>query len=45
MRANLEFAGSAFISGVNISVLLDYVDGLKAAGAQRIDLNPGYTAL
>lgn len=28
-----------------VHVLLGYVDGLKAAGAQRIEFNPGFTSL
>jgi uncharacterized protein (TIGR03437 family) len=38
--ANNYLANGAIVSGVDTQVLLDYVDGLKAAGAQRIDLNP-----
>ena len=45
MGANLEFAQGAFISGQRISDLLDYVDGLKAVGVQRIEINPGYLSL
>ena len=45
MAANLEFAQGAFISGINASDLLDYIDGLKAVGVQRIDINPGYLSL
>jgi uncharacterized protein (TIGR03437 family) len=45
MAANLEFAQGAFISGINTSDLLDYIDGLKAVGVQRIDINPGYLSL
>ena len=45
MAANLEFAQGSFISGIDTSVLLDYVDGLKAVGVQRIDINPGYLSL
>lgn len=45
MGANLEFAQGAFIPGQRISDLLDYVDGLKAVGVQRIEINPGYLSL
>ena len=45
MAANLEFAETEFIPNFDISVLLAYVDGLKAAGVQRIDINPGYLSL
>src|SRR5580700_4970043 len=45
MGANLEFAQGAFISSQKLSDLLDYVDGLKAVGAQRIEINPGYLSL
>jgi uncharacterized protein (TIGR03437 family) len=45
MSATLEFAQSSFISSFEIPALLDYVDGLKAAGVQRIDINPGYLSL
>jgi uncharacterized protein (TIGR03437 family) len=38
--ANNYLADGAIVQGVSTQVLLDYVDGLKAAGAQRIDLNP-----
>ncbi len=43
--ANLVFANGAVIAGAPQDVLLNYVDGLKAAGAQRIDLNPGVTSI
>jgi len=33
------------ITSVRQSVLLNYVDGLKAAGAQRVDLNPAVTSI
>jgi uncharacterized protein (TIGR03437 family) len=38
--ANLYLANGDIVQGVDTQTLLDYVDGLKAAGAQRIDLNP-----
>jgi uncharacterized protein (TIGR03437 family) len=43
--ANLYLAHGAIVGGVSTQTLLDYVDGLKAAGAQRIDFNPGLTTL
>lgn len=47
MSANLVLAQGAFITSaaVTVPVLENYVDGLKAAGAQRIDINPGYLSL
>jgi uncharacterized protein (TIGR03437 family) len=45
MGANLLFAEGLLVPGVNQGNLLDYVDGLKAAGVQRIEFNPAYTAL
>lgn len=45
MAANLEFAHGGLITKFDISVLLAYIDGLKAAGVQRIELNPGYLSL
>jgi hypothetical protein len=46
MSGNLIFAdGKAALTQASLSKLLNYVDGLKAAGAQRIDLNPGVTSL
>lgn len=33
------------ISSANPQVLIDYADGLKAAGVQRIDINPGVTTM
>ena len=41
---NLVFANGAAIAKVPVPLLLDYADGLKAAGAQRIELNPGVTS-
>ena len=38
--AHVYLADGAIVQGVDTQVLLDYVDGLKAAGAQRIDLDP-----
>ena len=45
MSANLELAQGAFIASIPTEALLGYVDGLKAAGAQRIEINPGYLSL
>ncbi len=42
---NLVFADGKAVAGQNITTLLAYVDGLKAAGAQRVDLNPGVTTV
>jgi uncharacterized protein (TIGR03437 family) len=42
---NLVYANGAVIAGVPQAVLLDYVDGLKAVGVQRVDLNPGLTSI
>lgn len=43
--ANLVYANGVAIAGVPQNVLLNYIDGLKAAGAQRIDINPGVTSI
>jgi uncharacterized protein (TIGR03437 family) len=47
MSSNVVLAQGAFIvsSAVTVQVLENYVDGLKAAGAQRVDINPGYLSL
>lgn len=45
LGGNLVFANGQVVGGGNLNVLLSYVDGLKAAGAQRIDLNPGVTSV
>lgn len=42
---NLLYAHGAVIGSFPLDVLLQYVEGLKAAGAQRIDLNPGVTSI
>lgn len=42
---NLVFANGEVVGKAQQSVLLSYVDGLKAAGAQRIDLNPAVTSV
>src|SRR5581483_9693684 len=42
---NLVFANGAVVDKASTQVLLNYVDGLKAAGVQRVDLNPGYTSI
>jgi uncharacterized protein (TIGR03437 family) len=42
---NLVYANGKAVAGQQQATLLAYVDGLKAAGAQRIDLNPGVTSL
>ena len=38
--ANHYLANGSILQGLDTQTLLDYVDGLKAAGAQRIDLSP-----
>lgn len=43
--ANLVFAQGSVIANTPVSALLNYVDGLKQAGAQRIEFNPGVTSL
>lgn len=43
--AQLYLANGAIIGGVETQTLLNYVDGLKAAGVQRVDFNPGVTLL
>lgn len=43
--SNLVFANGAVIANAPLDSLLDYVDGLKAAGVQRVDLNPGVTSI
>ncbi|MGA2132423.1 MAG: hypothetical protein ABSH50_09030 [Bryobacteraceae bacterium] len=45
LSGNLVYAGGALIDGMPLSVMLQYVEGLKAAGAQRVDLNPGVTSI
>jgi uncharacterized protein (TIGR03437 family) len=45
MGSNLILAQGTIIGSVDQKYLLDYVDGLKAAGVQRIDIDPGYTSL
>jgi len=42
---NLVFADGQVVAMAQLGTLLSYVDGLKAAGAQRIDLNPGVTSV
>ena len=42
---NLLLANGATITSSRQDVLLDYVDGLKAAGVQRVDLNPAVGSL
>ena len=43
--ANLYLAHGAIVQSVDTQTLINYVDGLKAAGAQRIDLNPGLATI
>ncbi len=42
---NLVYANGAVVAGAPEAELIAYVDGLKAAGVQRIDINPGYTSI
>lgn len=41
MGANLEYAHGLAIPTTDLASLLGYADGLKAAGTQRIEFNPG----
>ena len=43
--ANLVLAHGSLIANAPLDVLLNYVDGLKQAGAQRIEFNPGVASL
>src|SRR5438552_1852913 len=43
--ANLKLAHGSMIANAPLDALLDYVDGLKQAGAQRVEFNPGVTSL
>lgn len=48
LGGNLVYANGAFYlqkSVPPLSVLMQYVEGLKAAGAQRVDLNPAVTSI
>jgi len=42
---NLVHADGKVIGQANLNNLLAYVDGLKAAGVQRVDINPGLTSI
>lgn len=42
---NLVHANGKVITQANLNRLLAYVDGLKAAGVQRVDINPGLTSI
>jgi uncharacterized protein (TIGR03437 family) len=39
------FAHGSTVADVPVSVLLDYTDGLKAAGVQRVEFNPAVTTI
>ena len=41
LGGNLFYANGSLVDNMSQSFLIDYVDGLKAAGVQRVDLNPG----
>ncbi len=45
LGGNLVYANGALINNMPLSVLLQYVEGLKAAGVQRVDLNPSVTSI
>jgi uncharacterized protein (TIGR03437 family) len=45
ISGNLIFADGKVLAQASLGTLLNYVDGLKAAGAQRVDLNPGVTSV
>jgi uncharacterized protein (TIGR03437 family) len=45
ISGNLIFANGKVLAQASTSALMDYVDGLKAAGCQRVDLNPGVTSV
>jgi uncharacterized protein (TIGR03437 family) len=47
LSGNLVYANGALVAqpSIPLNVLLQYVEGLKAAGAQRVDLNPGVTSI
>ena len=38
---NLNFAHRAYVKQCSTDLLMSYVDGLKEAGAKRVDINPG----
>src|SRR2546421_2901609 len=43
--SNLIYAHGLAIGVAPVDLLVDYVDGLKAAGAQRVEFNPGVTSI
>ncbi|SPE39328.1 exported hypothetical protein [Candidatus Sulfopaludibacter sp. SbA3] len=45
ISGNLTYADGKVLAQASLTTLLQFVDGLKAAGAQRIDLNPGVTSV
>lgn len=45
MSGSLFYANGSVVDMMSEAFLIDYVDGLKAAGAQRVDLNPGITTI
>ena len=45
LSGNLVYANGGLIATIPQPVLLAYVDGLKAAGVERVDLNPGVTSI
>lgn len=45
LGGSLFYSNGSLVDNMPESFLLDYVDGLKAAGVQRVDLNPGITTI
>jgi uncharacterized protein (TIGR03437 family) len=45
ISGNLIFADGKVLAQASLTSLVNFVDGLKAAGAQRVDLNPGVTSV
>jgi uncharacterized protein (TIGR03437 family) len=45
MGGNLFYAIGSIVDDMPQSFLLNYIDGMKAAGAQRLDINPGVTSI
>ena len=42
---NIPYANGMVVDGAKQSTLIGYVDGLKAAGVQRVEFNPGVTSI
>jgi uncharacterized protein (TIGR03437 family) len=43
--SQLVFANGVVAANAPLNVMLSYIDGLKAAGVQRIDVNPSWTSI